>query len=107
MIEKEKNREGFDITQPTWSRALLLPMAGNNKMVWTDRGIRWITDTIIEVALINPTTTGRLLNTFQQVGRLKQPLQGKVKAALERIAQTVPEQESPAVYGQAKAYLRS
>jgi aminopeptidase N len=107
MIEREKNREGFDITQPTWSRALFLPMAANNKMVWTDRGIQWITETIIELAPINPTTTGRLLNAFQQVRRLKPPLQEKVRAALQQIVRKVPEQESPAVYGQANAYLKS
>jgi aminopeptidase N len=105
MIETEKGRPGFDITQPTWSRALFLPMASNNKMVWTDRGIQWVADTVMELAPINATTTGRLLNTFQHVRRLKPQLQEKVSAALERIVQNVPMQMSPAVHGQAKAYL--
>jgi len=105
MIEAEKNRPGFDITQPTWSRALFLPMAVNNKMVWTDEGIRWVTRSVIELAPINATTTGRLLNTFQQVQRLRPPLKEKVKEALEKILQQVSEEASPAVYGQAKAYL--
>jgi aminopeptidase N len=107
MIQTEKERPGFDITHPTWSRALLLPMAANNKMVWTDRGIRWITDTIIELAPINATTTGRLLNTFQHVRKLKPVLREKVKAELERIVRNVTEHDSPAVYGQATAYLKS
>jgi aminopeptidase N len=106
MIEAEKFRPGFDITQPTWSRALFLPMATNNKMVWTDRGILWIADTVIELAPINATTTGRLLNTFQHVGKLRPPLQAKVRAALEKIVQHVPEETCPAVYGQAKVYLK-
>jgi aminopeptidase N len=70
MIEIEKRRPGFDITQPTWSRALFLPMAVNNKMVWTDQGIAWVTDTVIELAPINMTTASRMLNTFQHVRRL-------------------------------------
>ncbi len=106
MIEAEKGREGFDITQPTWSRALFLPMATNNKMVWADRGINWIADTVIELAPINATTTGRLLNTFQHVKKLKSPLRAKVTAALERIVRHVSEEASPAVSGQARAYLK-
>ncbi len=106
MIEAEQVREGFDITQPTWSRALFLPMATNNKMVWCDRGINWIADKIIELAPINATTTGRLLNTFQNVKKLKPPLQEKVMAALEKIVRHVSEETSPAVSGQARAYLK-
>jgi len=105
MIEIEKKRPGFDITQPTWSRALFMPMAANNKMVWTTEGIGWVTDTIIEFAPINATTTGRLLNTFQHVRLLKPGLQEKVRAALERIVGSVSATECPAVFGQASSYL--
>lgn len=106
MIEAEKGRPGFDITQPTWSRALFLPMATNNRMVWTDRGINWIADKVIELAPINATTTSRLLNTFQHVKKLKSPLQAKVMAALEKIVLYVSQEASPAVHGQARAYLK-
>ena len=107
MIEAERRRPGFDITQPTWSRALFLPMATNNKMVWTDRGIQWVSDTVIELAPFNVTTAGRLLNTFQHVRKMKPLLREKVTAALERIVRNVSEKESPAVYGQARAYADS
>jgi len=33
MIERERSRSTFDVTQPTWCRALFLTMAGNNKAV--------------------------------------------------------------------------
>jgi aminopeptidase N len=46
MIEAEIRRPTFDITQPTWQRALFLPMAVNNKMLWSDAGIAWLTYTI-------------------------------------------------------------
>ena len=104
MIEAEKRRPGFDVTQPTWCRALFLPMAANNKMVWTDEGIEWTADTIIELAPINPVTTGRLLNTFQHVRNLRPPLREKVEAALTRILKNVSAGECPSVYGQAAAY---
>lgn len=106
MIDREKRRSSFDITQPTWGRALFLPMAANNKMVWTDRGIVWVADTVIELAPLNATTTGRLLNTFQHVHRLKPELREKVLSALERIAGAVTEESSPPVHGQARAYLK-
>ncbi|MHC1741840.1 MAG: DUF3458 domain-containing protein [Syntrophobacteraceae bacterium] len=105
MIEVEKHRPTFDITHPTWGRALLLPMAVNNKMLWTARGIQWMTDTIIQVAPLNATTASRLLNTYQQVKRLKPVLREKVTAALERIVEAVPESVCPTVHGQVRAYL--
>ncbi len=106
-IEFERRRPTFQITQPTWSRALLLPMAANNKMIWTDPGIRWLTDTIIGLAPINATTTSRLLNTFQHVHKLKPELRAKVVPALKRIVEEVPAKVSPTIHGQAETYLLS
>jgi aminopeptidase N len=107
MMKHEKERPTFDITQPTWCRALFLPMAANNKMVWTDRGILWVADTVIELAAINATTASRLLNTFQHVRSLKPDLRDKVTAALERIVRETPESISPTIYRQANGYLNS
>ena len=105
MIKSERERPTFDITQPTWCRALFLPMAVNNKMVWTDQGIEWVADSVIELAVVNTTTASRLLNTFQHVRNLKPGLQKKVKPALERIVGAVPEDVSPTIYRQASAYM--
>ncbi|MFH1116262.1 MAG: M1 family metallopeptidase [Pseudomonadota bacterium] len=105
MIAVEKRRPTFDINNPTWSRALLLPMAANTKMVWTGRGVEWVADTVIELALINGYVASRLLNTFQLVRLLKTDLRTLVKNALERIVRDVPAGVSPTVNGQAKAYL--
>jgi len=107
MIEKEKARPRFDITQPTWCRALLLSMAVNTRMVWTDQGIQWVADRVLELAPINETTASRLLNTFQHVRKLKPDLRAKVTAALEFIVAKVNNQTSPTIHGQASAYLNS
>lgn len=106
MIEAEKSRKSFDINQPTWCRALFLTMAGNNKMVWTDRGIQWVADTVTALAPINATTAGRLLNTFQHVASLKPGLKKKVTAALEQIVRLVPESACASIHGQASTYLK-
>jgi aminopeptidase N len=105
MIEVERRRRTFDITQPTWCRALFLPMAVNNKMVWTERGIRWVAETVSELAAIGTTTASRLLNTFQHVRSLKPDLREKVEFALEEIVHQVPESVSPTIHCQASAYL--
>jgi aminopeptidase N len=105
MIEAEKKRPTFDINQPTWVRALFFSMAANNKMVWTDQGIQWLTSTLIELAGINAYTASRLLNTFQQVRRLKPDLQAKVKSALAEIVDKVPRDVSATVHEQARSYL--
>jgi aminopeptidase N len=105
MIAEEKARAGFDITQPTWCRALFLPMAVNTKMVWTSRGIDWVVATVSELAPINATTASRLLNSFQQVRKLKPDLQARVEEALKAILTRVSESVSPTIHGQAQAYL--
>ncbi len=104
-IERERRRPTFDIMQPTWCRALFLSMANNNKMIWNQRGIDWIADVVIELAPLNYTNAGRMLNTFQHVARMKPELQAPVYAALERIVRDVSAEASLAVYRQARAYL--
>jgi aminopeptidase N len=105
MIAAEKDRLTFDMHQPTWSRALFLSMAGNTRMVWSDRGIEWVADTVMDLVRANWFTASRLLNTFQQVRKLKPELQPKVRAALQRIVENVPPDVSQPVHAQAVAYL--
>jgi len=105
MIAKEKERPSFDVSHPTWSRALFLTMALNTKMVWCDRGIAWVADTVIDLARINGFVASKLLNTFQHAKRLKPALQAGVLAALERIVDEISDDVSPTVHRQAKSYL--
>jgi aminopeptidase N len=105
MIEREKNRTSFDITQPTWSRALFLPMAVNNKMVWTDQGIDWVVNTVVELAEVNEYTAGRLLNVFQRAKKLRPGLREKAIQALESIVEQTQKEISPSLHGQARSYL--
>ncbi|MHC1725150.1 MAG: DUF3458 domain-containing protein [Syntrophobacteraceae bacterium] len=106
QVEKERRRPTFDITQPTWCRALFLTVATNNKMIWNKQGVNWIADRVIELAPINYTNAGRMLNTFQHVRRMKPELQRLVIPALERVVKEVSDETSPAIHRQAKAYLK-
>lgn len=103
-IEQEKHRDSFDIKFPTHARALVFPMAFNTKMVWTDKGLQWVTDTIIQFSSFNTTLASRLLNTFQHVKRLKPALKKKVTGHLKTILEKV--KDNPVISGQANAYLR-
>lgn len=105
MIEAEKARPSFNITNPTWCRALFLTMAANTKMIWKDEGIDWITPKIIEIAPLNPFVASKLLNVFQHARRLRTDLAAKVLTALERIVNETPQSVSPTINGQARAYL--
>ncbi|MBW1981736.1 MAG: DUF3458 domain-containing protein [Deltaproteobacteria bacterium] len=107
MIDREKKRPTFDIKQPTWCRALFLPMATNTRMLWTERGIHWLADRVIELAPINATTASRLLNAFQHVGKLRSPLKEMVLVALAKISAEVPESVSPTIQAQARGYLQA
>lgn len=107
LVEREKERPGFDLTHPTLSRALLVTMAQNTRRVWTEEGIDWIRRHVIELALINAGIARRLLNTFQHVPRLKPEWRRRVCRTLENIVESVPERESPSIFGQAAAYLEA
>ena len=105
MVAAEKNRPTFDMRNPTWSRALLLTFATNNKVIWTDRGIEWLTEAIVDLAQINPYTTGRLLNAFQHVKRLREPLKSLAIRALETIVKEIPKEACATIFNQANSYL--
>jgi aminopeptidase N len=106
-ISAEAGRESFDITQPTWCRALYLPMAANIKIIWTEPGIAWLAERIIQLAALNPTTASRLLNAFQLVRLLREPLRTWAHDALKRVVKRVSGMDSPTIAGQAKSYLSS
>ena len=105
MIAEEQAKPSFDMHQPTWVRALFLAMAGNTRMVWTDRGIAWVAETVVELSSANWFTASRLLNIFQQVRNLRPDVQPHVRAALRHIVERVPPEVSQPVHAQASAYL--
>jgi aminopeptidase N len=105
MMEREKNRDTMDLKNPTYARSLVMPMAFNTRMVWTDRGMRWVRDSVIFFSRINTTLAIRLLNTFQLVKRMKPERKRKVIQHLRAIAKRC--RSNHAVAGQARAYLGS
>ena len=105
LIAREEQRDLFRLAHPGHNRALYLPMGSNNGVLWTDRGIRWMTETVIKMAPINANTANRLVASFQHVDRLADDLRPRVRAALEAMIRGVDRKACPSVYGRLAAYL--
>lgn len=105
MIAREESRPTFKVHHPTHSRALYVPMGSNNKMLWTDSGIRWMTDTVIRMAPINENTVNRLVAAFQQVKDLPDDLRPRVVAALETMHRKIDQSAAPSVAGRIREFL--
>ncbi|OGV69230.1 MAG: peptidase M1 [Lentisphaerae bacterium RIFOXYA12_FULL_48_11] len=105
LIVAEEKRPTFTVQHPTHSRALYLPMAGNNKMLWTDRGIQWMTDTVIRLSSINENTVIRLVAAFQQFDKLADDLRPKVLKALKTMHKNIDQSAAPSVAGRINAFL--
>lgn len=106
-IRREEARPTFQIEHPNHSRSLYLPVASNNKMLWTLAGIRWLTVTVLRLSRINENTAIRLLACLQQARDLGDDLKPIVVAALKEMAQEVKKSQAPSVAGRIAAYLES
>jgi len=106
LLAREATRPSFRLEHPTFQRALFLPMTANNKMLWTDQGIAWVADRVIELAPINQNTALHLLAAFRHVHKLAEDLKPKVLAALERMHAEVDAVQAPSVAGRVGAYLK-
>ena len=106
MIEAEEKRPTFRLHHPGHSRALFLPLTGNNKLLWTERGIDWVAQTAIRMAPVNENTANRLIACFQLVHKLADDLQPRVLAALKTVRRGVDASKAPSVAGRVNAYLR-
>jgi aminopeptidase N len=104
-IEVESRRPTFRIEHPTHSRALFAPMATNNKVLWTERGLRWMADTVIRLAPINDNAALRLVNAFQQVRDMGPTLKPGVIRSLQAMKEGVAPSAAPSVAGRIAAYL--
>jgi aminopeptidase N len=106
MLAAEENRPQFNLQHPGHTRALYVPMALNNKMVWTDAGIRWVVDTVRKLTPVNEYCTLQVLACFQQVHNLANDLRPKVIEALREMDQATDATAFPSVSGRIRAYLQ-
>jgi aminopeptidase N len=105
MIKAEESRSTFKIDHPSHNRALFFPMAGNNKMLWTEKGLKWLTETATKLAPINENSTIRLLACLQIVNKFSGDLRTMVIQTLETIRDSIASKKMPSVAGRIDAYL--
>lgn len=105
-IHAEEKRKGFRIEHPTYSRALYLPMAMNNRMLWTEAGVNWMRDTVIRHAPINENTSIRLVSPFQMAHQFREPLKTRVLTALNEMASAIDAKQYPSIGGRIQSFLQ-
>jgi hypothetical protein len=81
-------------------------MAGNNRLLWTDRGIEWLTRTVIRLAPVNENTANRLAAAFHLVHQLGPDLHHRVMRALKAMLKGVDPTRAPSTHGRIRSYLR-
>lgn len=79
-------------------------MSANNKLLWSERGLAWLTDTVIRLAPINENTANRLVGALNQVQHLAADLKPLALAALDRMAAGVDAKSAPSAAGRIRAY---
>ena len=106
LVSREEARSCFRPDHPGHTRALFVPMTTNNCLLWTDRGIEWVADTVLKLAPVNENISIRLVSCFQLVDMLADDLKPKVKSSLNRILKGIDASESPALAGRVRSFLR-
>jgi len=101
----EEKRSAFRLAHPTHNRSLFLPMAANNKLLWTDRGIAWMREAVLRLAPANERSAYQLVGCFQLVGRLADDLKPKVTDALRAMLAGIDPARHPSLHGRVKEYL--
>ncbi len=105
-IAEEERRPGFSLSHPGLSRALYVPLSLNNAQLWTPRGLRAMTDTVIKLAPVSEFTTLRLIAPFQAYPSFAPDLRSAVMAALREMLAALEGVHCPSVTGRLEAYLR-
>ena len=104
-IEEEARRPSFSLSHPGLSRSLYVPLSLNNAQLWTARGLRVMTDTVIRLAPVSEFTTLRLIAPFQAYPGFASDLRVAVASALREMLAGVREKQCPSVTGRLEAYL--
>ncbi len=104
-IEEEARRPSFSLSHPGLSRALYVPLSLNNAQLWTPRGLRVMTDTVLQLAPVSEVTTLRLIAPFQAYPGFAPGLRVAVAAALREMLAGLRVEQCPSVTGRLEAYL--
>ncbi len=103
-IQAEERRPIFRIDHPNHHRGLYLSMAGNNKMLWTETGLQWLTTTVTRLAPVNENTALRLAGALNLVAQFPADLKPRAVATLDAMLAGLDPARTPSVAGRLQAY---
>lgn len=106
QMAQEAKRTCFKIAHPSHARSLFMPMCANNKMLWSEEGQHWLTETAVRMSQINDFTAGRMVGCLQLVGKMPDDLKKRVIQTLEQIKQNVDVKKAPMTAGSIDAFLK-
>ncbi len=104
LLAEEEAREGFLLSHPTHSRALLLPMLANSRMLWSEAGLEWLTDAVVRVADVSEYVAVSLLDALQQAPHLRGELKPLVARTLAHLGDIIDPVTHPSVAGRIALY---
>ena len=104
LLAEEEAREGFRLDHPTHSRALLLPMLANSRMLWSEAGMEWLTDVVVRVADVSEYVAVGLLEGLQQAPHLRGDLKPLVARTLTHLGDIIDPVTHPSVAGRIALY---
>jgi aminopeptidase N len=106
QIAKEGNRDGFQIDHPSHARSLYVPMCANNKMLWTEPGQKWLTETAAKIATVNDYTASRIVSCLQLVDKMPTDLKARVILTLENMQHQVDSSKAPMTASRIDTFLK-
>jgi aminopeptidase N len=105
LIAREEREPRFRREHPTHTRALYLPLAANNRLLWTRRGLEWMRRTVLAQAAVNENTALRLVSALQMARKLPDDLGPEVLKVLRDIRAGVDARAYPSLAGRVDAFL--
>jgi aminopeptidase N len=85
LILKEERKDTFDQSHPGHLSGLYLAAVTNNQFIWTDQGLNWVKEKIIELTDKNEYLANRMVSCFRFVLKMQPNLKSKVTKVLEEI----------------------
>ena len=105
-LAAEEAQPEFLLEHPSHNRALFMPMASNNKMLWTSRGIDWLRDTVIRLGPVNENSALHVLASCRLVDGMSEELRTPVLEAMRAMQNAVDAEAAPSLRGRIDAYLK-
>jgi len=83
LLKHEEQRSSFDPSHPGHVSGLYLAAVANNGLIWTDEGLKWIGEKIVQLTDKNEYLANRMVGAFRFVSKMKPELKMKVTQTLE------------------------